>query len=136
VAGSAELTSLRLEESLALNLEPGTLNRLYNQESILGLLKELKHRLENLLGADGFEMILFGSRARGDYDDDSDIDVAIVVRGLTRERKLQILDEVAGFELDYLSPISALVLSEDDFSRLRQRERRIALDIERVGIPL
>lgn len=130
------MTSLRLEESLALNLEPGTLNRLYNQESILGLLKELKHRLENLLGADGFEMILFGSRARGDYDDDSDIDVAIVVRGLTRERKLQILDEVAGFELDYLSPISALVLSEDDFSRLRQRERRIALDIERVGIPL
>jgi hypothetical protein len=99
-------------------------------------LKELKRRLENLLGADGFRMILFGSRARGDYGDDSDVDVAILVPELTREMKNRILEEVAEFELEHLFPISALILSEDEFNRLKMRERRIALDIDREGIPL
>lgn len=99
-------------------------------------LKELRRRLENLLGRDAFKMVLFGSRARGDYDDDSDVDVAILVRGLTREMKRRILDEVAEFELENLLPISALVLSEKDFGHLKARERRIAMDIEREGIPL
>jgi uncharacterized protein len=101
-----------------------------------GQLKELKRRLDNLLGPDTFRMVLFGSRARGDYDDNSDIDVAIIVRGLTRELKMRILEEVAEFELEYLLPISALILSEEDFDHLKMRERRIALDIEKEGVPL
>lgn len=92
--------------------------------------------MENLLGRDTFKMVLFGSRARGDYGDKSDVDVAILVRGLTRKLKMQILEEVAEFELEYLLPISALVLSEDEFNHLKIRERRIALDIEREGIAL
>jgi predicted nucleotidyltransferase len=99
-------------------------------------LKELRHRLEDLLGRDGFRMIMFGSRARGDYSEDSDLDVAVIVRDLTRKTKIRILEEVADFELDYLLPISALVISEDDFNHLKMRERRIAFDIEREGIPL
>ena len=62
--------------------------------------------------------------------------MAILVRGLTREMKNRILEEVAEFELEHLLPISALVLSEDEFIHLKMRERRIALDIEREGIPL
>jgi hypothetical protein len=99
-------------------------------------LKELKDNLNNLLGDRMFKMILFGSRARGDYDDESDIDVAIVVRGLTREMKHQILDQVAEIELKYLLPISAFILSEDEFDHLKKRERRIVLNIEREGVPL
>ena len=81
-------------------------------------------------------MVLFGSRARGDYGDDSDVDVAIIVKGLTRELKKQVLEAVAEFELEYLFPLSALVMSEDDFNHLKMRERRIALDIEKEGIVL
>lgn len=99
-------------------------------------LKELRKRLENLLGRDAFKMVLFGSRARGDYSDDSDVDVAILVQGLNREMKNRILEEVADFELEHLFPISALVLSEEEFAHLKARERRIALDIEREGVPL
>lgn len=81
-------------------------------------------------------IVLFGSMARGDCSDESDIDVAIVIRALTRDLKHQILDRVAEIELKYLMPISAFVLSEDEFNRLKKRERRIALDIESEGIPL
>ncbi len=81
-------------------------------------------------------MVLFGSRARGDYSDDSDVDVAIIVRGLTRELKMRVLEEIADFEFDCLFPVSALVISEEDFRHLKMRERRIALDIEREGVLL
>jgi hypothetical protein len=49
---------------------------------------------------------------------------------------MQILDEVADVELKYLRPLSTLILSEQTYSRLLQRERRIALDIKNEGIPL
>ena len=97
---------------------------------------ELKDDLRGLLGHSLVRLSLFGSRARGDYDDESDIDIAIIVRGLSRKLKNQILHRVAEIELKYLVPMSTLVFSEEDFSRLKKRERRIALDIETEGIPL
>ena len=99
-------------------------------------LGELKGSLENLLAPHTFKMILFGSRARGDHLDNSDVDVAILVRGLTREVKNRILERVAEIELAYLLPIAVVVLSEEEFDHLKKRERRIALDIDSEGIPL
>lgn len=99
------------------------------------LFKDLKNNLQALAG-DRVKLFLFGSRARGDYDDKSDIDVAIIVRNLTGKLKSQILDEVAEIELKYLTPLSTMVISEDDFAFLKKRERRIVLDIEKEGIPL
>ena len=72
----------------------------------------------------------------GDYDNKSDIDVAIIVRGLTRNLKNQILENVAEIEFKHLVPISTLLLSEDEFENLKRLERRIALDIEREGHPI
>lgn len=102
----------------------------------LEILKELKESLKKLYGDQILKMILFGSRARGDHDEDSDIDIALIVRGLTPQLKDKILDEVAEFELRHDVVLSLLILSEEDFYHLKERERRIALDIEREGIPL
>jgi predicted nucleotidyltransferase len=99
-------------------------------------LKELKGSLNSFLDERLVRFVLYGSRARGDYDSQSDIDVAIIVRGLTRDLKNQILDVVAEVEFKHLVPLSAFVLSEDEFERLKKLERRIALDIESEGIPI
>jgi predicted nucleotidyltransferase len=100
------------------------------------ILKELKDIVGEIGGNRIVKIVLYGSKARGDYDSKSDIDIAIIVRGLTRELKNRILDAIADLEVKYLMPISALVISEEDFEFLKKRERRIALDIEREGIPL
>ena len=96
----------------------------------------LRGFLSELLDDSLKRFILYGSKARGDHHHESDIDVAIVVRGLTREMKNRILKEVARIEFDHLVPLSTIVFSEDDFEQLKNRERRIALDIEGEGIPL
>lgn len=100
------------------------------------ILNELRDNLKEIIGSRTIKLILYGSRARGDYDDESDIDIAIIVRGLTRELKKRIIDVVVDIEIKYLTPLSTLLLSEEDFELLKKRERRIALDIEREGIPL
>ena len=98
-------------------------------------LRELKDVLKLFLGDRLVRFVLYGSKARGDYHSESDLDVAIVVKGLTTVLKHQVLDKVADVEFKYLLPVSTLVLSEEDFNNLKERERRIALDIERDGIP-
>jgi predicted nucleotidyltransferase len=103
-------------------------------DNLTELLNDLKARLTRLLESRSFRLVLYGSRARGDYDRDSDIDVAIIVEGLSRELKDRILDLVIDLETERLQSISSLVLSQADFDELRDRERRIALDIEAEGI--
>lgn len=79
---------------------------------------------------------MFGSRARGDFVDGSDIDVVVIVEGLDPALKDRILEEVARVELEHLRPVSVLALDEEEFNRLYCRERRIALDIRREGVAL
>ena len=110
------------------------MNNDFEKDKVL-IVRELKDVLKRFLG-DRIRLVLYGSRARGDYADESDIDIAIIVQGLTRELKNQILNIVADIEIKHLTPLSTLVLSEEDFESLKKRERRIALDIEREGIPL
>ena len=100
------------------------------------MLKELKHSIESQLGDRLVKMVVFGSMARGDFDAESDTDIAIIVRELSRQLKYQILDIVAEIEMKFIIPLSVMVFSENEFERLKKRERRIALDIEKEGIPI
>ena len=49
------------------------------QPEIAALLAELERRLERRFGARFVALYLFGSRARGDHEPDSDVDVAVVL---------------------------------------------------------
>jgi predicted nucleotidyltransferase len=100
------------------------------------VLKELKDGVKSQLGDRLVKIVVFGSRARGDFDAESDTDIAIIVRDLSREQKYQVLDTVAEIEMKFITSLSVIVFSENEFERLRKRERRIALDIEKEGIPL
>ena len=99
-------------------------------------LGEIKQRVQSLVGQRLRGIVLFGSKARGDFDPESDLDIAILVDGLDQETKRKIIDVVADVEVKFLVVVSSLVLSWDDFQSLRERERRIALDIENEGVPL
>ncbi|MBM2840720.1 MAG: polymerase beta protein [Bacteroidetes bacterium] len=99
-------------------------------------LRDLKSALGKLPGGAGFRILLFGSKARGDYDENSDLDLAIIVDHLDSRMKRTVLDVVADIELQHLTPISALVLSSEEFQSLERKERRISIDILREGIPL
>ena len=98
-------------------------------------LAEIRRGIVNLVGKRLRRFTIFGSNARGDYDPESDVDLAIVVEGLDGEMKRRIVDLVAASEMRHLVVISSLVFSWQDFVDLRKSERRIVLDIEAEGVP-
>ncbi len=77
---------------------------------ILGAIKEALNALIN----DRFRLILFGSRARGDHEPDSDVDLMIVLpdRLYGVGMKRRILDRVSDFSLRHDFIFSAVVTSE------------------------
>jgi predicted nucleotidyltransferase len=82
--------------------------------------------------------ILFGSRARGEGHEESDLDVAVVVRGPEREVYRQVYDSAAevNMEYDYGVRLAPLLLSEENLEDLRDRELAIARAILEEGVPL
>jgi len=100
------------------------------------VLRELKESVSAIAGPRLVTLVLFGSRARGDWEPGSDIDVAAIVENLTRAEHARILDAVCSVEARHSFPVSFLLFSADQFRELKERERRIALDIEREGVPL
>ena len=80
------------------------------------------------------KFVMFGSKARGMADEDSDLDVLVLVSDLDEDSKLRIWDE-AYYVFDKTDVmISPLVLSESQFNSLVKHERLIASEIERDGI--
>jgi uncharacterized protein len=66
------------------------------------VLGDLKARLSALYGDRLVAVILFGSYARGDADEDSDIDVLILLRGRidARAERKRTLPVIAGLSLE------------------------------------
>ncbi len=72
------------------------------EPEILNLLEQLKRRLRIRFG-DRFEgLYLFGSRARGDAEPDSDVDVAVLLKGRLPERPFGITREILEDTYDLL----------------------------------
>jgi predicted nucleotidyltransferase len=67
------------------------------------ILKRFRAALDTLYGDRIERVVLFGSRARGDAEDDSDYDVAVFVRGLADRWQ----------EVDRIAPLVTDILYED-----------------------
>jgi predicted nucleotidyltransferase len=79
---------------------------------------------------------LFGSYARDQARPESDVDLLVVVTGLTRRERQEVLDLAWDAYAETLVHVSPLALSDTEWDMLRSREYLIAQDIEREGIPL
>jgi predicted nucleotidyltransferase len=93
---------------------------------------ELKRRLGDKLKV--LDMRLFGSRARGDGDDTSDMDVFVELEEVTREIKNAVSDTAWEVGLEKTIHISALVFSKDEIENSPLRSSPIVRAILREGI--
>ena len=102
---------------------------------IQDVLKELRRRFEALYGDRLVQLVLFGSRARGDAEPDSDIDVLVVLHGSVN----------AGEEIGRTGGIVAeLSLKNDvvlsclfmDYERYQHRNGPLLRNIRKEGVPV
>ena len=67
----------------------------------------------------GMEIVLYGSRARGDFGNESDWDILILTSvNLSKGKKKRIKDAIFDIELDAEEPISTLIYSKDGWRDL------------------
>ncbi len=92
----------------------------------------LEHAIEIIVKvADPDQIILFGSRARGDAKQDSDYDICVIKSGISQRRKLtqQIYQSLFGVGV----PVEIIVETPDRFNALKDNPFLIYREIARCG---
>ncbi|MFH1011047.1 MAG: nucleotidyltransferase domain-containing protein [bacterium] len=99
------------------------------------ILTELRRRLEELYGERLERLVLFGSQARGDAEEGSDIDVLIVLKGtVDTGKELGHISEITSeLSLENNVVISSLVISAERFAR---GEGSLLSSVHREGVPI
>ena len=84
------------------------------------------------------QVVLFGSWARGEATEESDVDLLVVIDNLSPEerREVHFLAYQADAVAEELVLLSPLAYSTEQAEDLRARERRLLRDIDTEGVPL
>ena len=96
--------------------------------------KILKERLSEVVNLIDFRV--FGSRARGDADDLSDMDVFLEVESLDKELKEKISDIVWEVGFENFVVISSLIFTKDEIENSPIRSSPIVKNISKEGIKI
>jgi uncharacterized protein len=104
------------------------------KKSDLSIALELKERLSALVQVIDFRV--FGSRARGNADEYSDMDVFIEIEHLDRSLKERLLDIAWEVGFENFMVISPLIYTRDEIENSPHRASPIVKVIFREGVPL
>ena len=99
-------------------------NLILTNEIIADVKKEAFDSAYELIGSDLIKIILYGSCARGDYTDDSDIDIALLTRCSRTEVKKynDALDMIATqLAMKYFAIVNFVCLPHDEFMKNKAR---------------
>lgn len=99
------------------------------------ILKEFRVELEKLYGRRLKDVILYGSWARGEATEDSDIDMAVVLDGDIKPGKEidRMIDIITDINLKYGVLLSIYPVAEIDYLNLKSP---LLMNVRREGVPV
>ena len=83
------------------------------------IIQRFKERATEAIGDRLDRIILFGSRSRGDAQEDSDFDFLVLVKQTKAEDKSRVRNIAREISLEYDTVVTALVASREDFKEDR-----------------
>jgi predicted nucleotidyltransferase len=97
------------------------------------IISEFRQALEKIYGDKLINLVLYGSQARGDATEDSDIDIMVILKSpVSPGDEIFRMGEVKNqINLKYDQLISVLPISEEDFLR---KDTPLLANIRREGI--
>jgi uncharacterized protein len=105
------------------------------KESERKILEKFKSLLEKKLSV--HKIVLFGSRARGEASETSDMDVLVILEEINSETDLDYVSECgweSGFEQGIV--LVPIVYSRHSWENSPERSSLLALAVEREGMPV
>jgi predicted nucleotidyltransferase len=112
----------------------GTLNDLQPHERMA--LDDCVNRLHLSLGDNLMGLWLFGSKSRGDFDPDSDIDLLVVLKILRPERRWRIREIAAQCSLEYDVLFNTHILDQARWDEEVHYRSTLWREIQRDGVSL
>lgn len=99
-------------------------------------IRRFKAEVERICGAGHCDIRLFGSRARQSGNEESDVDLLVLLDDYSEEKKVKIWDAAYSIFSETEILLSPMVLSKEFYENLKKRERLIAKEIESDGITI
>ena len=99
-------------------------------------LERFKAVLVPLLADNLISLRLFGSRARGEGTEESDLDVLIILREKNRARCRRIVAEALEIDLAYDINLAPTILSVEEYQQNRDHHTPFYQNAEREGVSL
>jgi UTP:GlnB (protein PII) uridylyltransferase len=99
------------------------------------ILSELKLKLEQAVGNNLFLLTLYGSYARDEAIDGSDVDLLVVLKKSTAEDEALVRNLIydAMWQMDFAYYLSLYLIDEQHYRTLEQHNASILKNIERDG---
>ena len=104
-------------------------------EKIEELLQETKYLLKNIFTNNFVTLVLYGSYARGDYREDSDIDILLILNNVKSYPgyKNKYLEVLSDLWLKYNKVISVIPLSKKDYDI---KHISLIINVKKEGIEI
>lgn len=99
-------------------------------------LARFRDALRSLLGENLLSLRLFGSRARAEGTEESDLDVLVLVKKKDRDLCRRIVEESLEVDLAYGTNLAPTVLSADEYRQNQEYGTPFYRNIEREGVSL
>jgi uncharacterized protein len=96
--------------------------------------QDYRRALDAEFGPRLLEVKVFGSMARGEASEDSDVDVFVLLDSLTFAERRRAIDLGGEIVLRTALPIAPAVFSKSEWDELIARERRLPREVERDGV--
>lgn len=104
-------------------------------DPVRGALVALRNAMIVRFGDRFLEARLFGSYARGEQHEESDVDVALLFGSpLSDVEADAIFDDVAPIDVRYQVWLMPKAFTREQFDRMLRKEQQLAVEIEREGI--
>jgi predicted nucleotidyltransferase len=97
-------------------------------------LLDYRTRLERELPGRIRRVVLFGSWARDEAHEDSDVDVVVLIAAATSRERLHAIEIGAEVGFDHHLVIEPVVLADAQWAELERRERAFPQEVARDGI--
>ncbi len=109
-----------------------------NKNDMSMLLAEAANRLKSIYGSHLMGVILFGSYARGDFDKDSDIDIAVILdleRGQESTYRAELIEFSTELDMKYDTLTSFRCIPHSEFEKWKNT-LPFYLNIQKEGIQI